>query len=71
MAGGGIRAGTVVGATDDLGLRAVENRAHVNDIHATILHCLGLDHEKLTYLHNGRDERSTINGGEIIGPALA
>lgn len=71
MAGGGIRGGTAVGTTDDLGLRAVEKRAHVHDIHATILHCLGLDHEKLTYLHNSRDERPTINGGEIIRDALA
>ena len=71
MAGGGIRGGTAVGKTDDLGLRAVEKRAHVHDIHATILHCLGMNHEKLTYLHNGRDERLTINSGEIIRDALA
>lgn len=71
FAGGGTKAGTVVGATDEIGLRAVDNKAHVHDLHATILHLLGLDHEKLTYLHNGRDERATINGGYVIDDALA
>jgi len=71
MAGGGIRGGTVIGATDEIGLRAVERRAHVHDIHATILALMGLDHEKLTYLHNGRNERPTINDGEVIREALA
>jgi hypothetical protein len=71
MAGGGAKPGTVVGSTDEIGLRAVENRAHVHDFHATILHLLGLNHENLTYLHNGRDERATINGGEVIREALA
>jgi uncharacterized protein (DUF1501 family) len=70
MAGGGIRGGTVVGATDEIGLRAVANRAHVHDLHATILYQLGLDHERLTYLHNGRDERSTVNGGAVIAEAV-
>ena len=71
MAGGGVKGGQVFGATDPLGLRAVENRVHVHDIHATILHLLGMDHLKLTYLHNGRDERATINGGEVIRKVLA
>jgi len=71
MAGGGAKPGTVVGATDEIGLRAVEDRAHVHDLHATILHLLGMDHEHLTYLHNGRDERPTINGGEVISKMLA
>jgi len=71
MAGGGAKPGTVVGETDEIGLRAVKNRAHVHDLHATILHLLGMDHEKLTYLHNGRDERPTINAGEVIEEALA
>ncbi|HVR74459.1 MAG TPA: DUF1501 domain-containing protein [Planctomycetota bacterium] len=66
MAGAGIQGGRTVGATDELGLRAVEKPCHVHDIHATILHLLGLDHLKLTYLHNGRDERATVNGGELI-----
>jgi hypothetical protein len=71
MAGGGVKPGSVIGATDEIGLRAVEQRAHVHDIHATILHLLGLNHENLTYLHNGRDERPTINSGEVITDALA
>ncbi|HVY69839.1 MAG TPA: DUF1501 domain-containing protein [Verrucomicrobiae bacterium] len=71
MAGGGIKPGTVVGATDDIGLRAVQDRVHVHDLHATILHLMGLDHTKLTYLHNGRDERATINDGEVVTQALA
>jgi uncharacterized protein (DUF1501 family) len=71
MAGGGIKGGTVIGSTDEIGFRAVEERAHVRDIHATILHLMGLNHEKLTYRHNGRDERPTINDGEVIQAALA
>ena len=71
MAGGGVKGGTVVGSTDEIGLRAVENRCHVHDIHATILHLLGLDHLKLTFLHNSRDERATINDGEVITELLA
>ncbi len=71
MAGGGVKGGTVVGSTDEIGLRAVENRCHVHDIHASILHLLGFDHSKLTYLHNGRDERATVNGGEVIQQLLA
>jgi hypothetical protein len=71
MAGGGARGGQTVGTTDEIGLRAVEDRAHVHDIHATILHLLGMDHLKLTYLHNGRDERATINGGEVVHKVLA
>ena len=71
MAGGGVKRGTVYGATDEIGLRATEGKAHVHDIHATILHLLGMDHEKLTFLHNGRDERPTINGGEVITEVIA
>lgn len=71
MAGGGVRAGTVVGATDELGLRAVHEPVHVHDLHATILHLMGLDHERLTYLHNGRQERPTINSGNPVWSALA
>jgi uncharacterized protein (DUF1501 family) len=71
MAGGGIKKGTVIGRTDDLGLRAVERPVHVHDIHATILWCLGLDHVKVTYLHNGRSERPTIVSGEVVREALA
>jgi hypothetical protein len=70
LVGGGIKPGVTFGATDDIGLYAVENRVHVHDIHATILHCLGLDHRKLTYPHDGRDERATINGGKVIDDIL-
>ena len=71
MAGGGIQKGKMVGRTDEIGLRAVERPAHVHDIHATILWCLGLDHVKVTYLHNGRSERPTIVSGEPIKEMLA
>jgi hypothetical protein len=68
MAGGGVRGGRTIGATDDLGFHAVENRLHVHDLHATILYLMGLDHMALTYLHKGRPERPTQNEG---GPFLA
>lgn len=63
LAGGGIRGGKVIGATDELGFRAVEDKVHVNDLHATMLTLLGLDHEKLTYLFEGRNRRLTDVGG--------
>lgn len=71
MAGGGIKGGTVVGTTDEIGLKAVDSPYHVHDIHATILHLLGLHHMSVTYLHNGRFERPTVNGGKLIEQALA
>jgi hypothetical protein len=71
MAGAGIKSGAIVGATDEIGLNAIEDRAHVNDVHATILHLMGLDHKKLTHLHNGRDERLTDVGGRVISKLLA
>jgi hypothetical protein len=71
LAGGGIKGGQAIGTTDEIGLRAVDSPYHVNDLHATILHLLGLDHLRLTYLHNGRDERATVNGGKLIHQALA
>jgi len=71
MAGGGARGGTVVGSTDEIGLRAETRPAHVNDIHATILALMGLDHLKLTYPHNGRNERATVNAGEVIREVIA
>lgn len=64
FAGGGVKGGRAIGTTDEIGLRAVDRPAHVTDIHASILHLMGLDHVKLTYLHNGRAERPTIVGGE-------
>jgi len=66
MAGAGIKGGQIIGTTDEIGLRAIEKRAHVHDIHATILHLLGLDHLQTTFQHNGRFERPTINDGEAI-----
>ncbi|MGD9720957.1 MAG: DUF1501 domain-containing protein [Pirellulales bacterium] len=71
MAGGGVRGGVTYGATDEIGLYAIENKVHVNDIHATLLHLLGLDHERLTWLHNGREERLTIVAGKVVSGILA
>jgi hypothetical protein len=71
MAGGGIKGGVHHGATDEFGYKAVEDKVHVNDLHATLLHLLGLDHEKLTYRHNGRDYRLTDLGGRVIHEILA
>jgi len=63
MAGGGVKGGQTIGATDDLGLYAVEDKMHVHDLHATILHLLGVDHTKLIYAHKGRPERIDLNEG--------
>ncbi len=71
MAGGGIKGGQVIGATDEIGMKAIDTPCHVHDIHATILHLLGLNHKQLTYAHNGRDERPTITSGRVIARALA
>lgn len=66
MAGGGVKEGIVVGKTDELGLHAVQDRLHVHDIHATILHAMGVDHNKLIYRHQGRPERPTVNEGHVF-----
>jgi hypothetical protein len=66
LAGGGIKGGTIVGATDEYGYAAVENKKSVNDLHATVLHQLGLNHEKLTFPYNGRAIRLTDVSGEVI-----
>jgi Protein of unknown function (DUF1501) len=71
MAGGGIKGGQVIGETDEIGLRGIDKRAHVTDIHATVLRALGLNHKDVTFLHNGRSERPTIVTGEIIKEAFA
>ncbi len=71
LAGGGVKGGISYGATDELGFEAVENKAHVHDLHATILHLMGLDHEKLTYFHQGRHERLTDVAGVVIKDVLA
>ncbi len=70
LAGGGVKGGMTHGSTDEIGLYAVEDRVHVHDLHATILHCLGIDHKKLTLLHQGREERATINGGKVVTRVL-
>ena len=67
MAGGGLEGGRTIGATDEVGLHAIEDRLHVHDLHATILHQLGVDHTKLIYRHKGRPERPTLNEGEVSG----
>lgn len=71
MAGGGIRGGTIYGATDELGFKAVEKPASVHDLHATILHLLGFDHEQLTYRYAGRDFRLTDVHGHVLRDILA
>jgi hypothetical protein len=70
MAGGGVQGGRTYGATDDLGLYAVEDRLHVHDLHATILHLLGIDHTALTYTHKGRPERVDQNEGSAYTKLL-
>ena len=71
MAGGGIKPGQVVGKTDDLGFNVVEDKVHVHDLHATILHCLGLEHKRLTYRHMGSDFRLTDVEGQVVNKLLA
>ena len=71
LAGGGVKGGTVCGATDEFGYKAVENKVHVHDLHATILHLLGFDHEKFTYRYAGRDFRLTDVHGRVVKEVLA
>ncbi len=71
LAGAGVKGGQAIGATDELGFDAVEDRAHVADLHATILHLMGLDHTKLTFPFGGRDQRLTDVKGNVITKALA
>jgi uncharacterized protein (DUF1501 family) len=71
LAGGGIRGGTVYGASDELGMNVAENPVHVHDFHATLLHLLGLDHERLTYRYAGRDFRLTDVHGRVVKEILA
>ena len=71
MAGGGVKPGFVYGATDEFGFKAVENRVHVHDLHATMLHLLGFDHEKLTYRYAGRDFRLTDVHGHVVHDIIA
>lgn len=71
LCGGGIKPGTVVGSTDEFGYHAVDDRVHVHDLHATLLHSLGINHEHLTFRHQGRDHRLTDVHGKVIGKMLA
>ena len=70
MAGGGVKGGQVIGATDELGLWATQDRLHVHDLHATLLHLFGFDHEKLTFRHAGRDFRLTDVHGNVVKDIL-
>jgi hypothetical protein len=71
LAGGGIKPGLTIGATDEFGYNIAERPVHVNDLHATILHCLGIDHERLTFRFGGRDFRLTDVAGEVVNEVLA
>jgi hypothetical protein len=71
LAGGGVKGGQVIGGTDAVGLRAEHEKSHVHDLHATILHLLGLDHTRLTFRHNGRNERLTDVSGNVIRKVIA
>jgi hypothetical protein len=70
LAGAGVRGGITYGATDELGFEAVENKVHLHDLHATLLHLMGLDHELLTFFYQGRDESLTDVGGHVIRDIL-
>ena len=71
MAGGGLKAGHIHGATDEMGFGPTEGKVHVHDLHATILHLLGMDHKKLTYRFQGRDFRLTDVHGEVVSEIIA
>ena len=71
MAGGGIKGGMTYGLTDDLGYNIVDGGVHIHDLHATILHCMGVDHERLTYRFLGRDFRLTDIAGKVVREILA
>jgi hypothetical protein len=71
MTGGGVKGGVVHGATDEFGAEAIHDKVHPHDLHATILHCMGLDHTRLTYRFNGRDFRLTDVAGHVVKPILA
>jgi uncharacterized protein (DUF1501 family) len=71
LAGGGVRGGYVHGATDEFAFQAVEHRMHVHDLHATILHLMGLDHQRLTYHYSGRDFRLTDVSGQVARAIMA
>ncbi|MFM8272429.1 MAG: DUF1501 domain-containing protein, partial [Gemmata sp.] len=69
--GGGIKGGMTYGSTDEFGFAAVDKKVHIHDLHATILHLMGIDHEKLTYRYSGRDFRLTDVAGSVVKDILA
>ena len=71
LAGGGVKGGMTYGSTDEFGFAAMENKVHVHDLHATILHLMGLNHENLTYRYSGRDFRLTDVHGHVVKDILA
>ena len=71
MAGGGVQGGTAYGASDELGFQVAENKVHIHDLQATILHLLGFDHERLTFRFQGRDYRLTDVHGHVVRDILA
>ena len=71
MAGGGVKGGIAHGATDEFGWHSVEDKVHVHDLHATILHLMGINHEKLTYFYGGRNYRLTDVYGSVVNNILA
>jgi uncharacterized protein (DUF1501 family) len=71
LAGGGVKGGTIVGATDPVGYAAIERPIHPNDLHATILHALGINQHRLVFRHHNRNEMATVNGGEVIQEVFA
>jgi hypothetical protein len=71
MCGGGIKGGTIYGATDEYGYKAVQDKLQIHDLHATMLHLLGMDHEQLTFRFSGRDMRLTDVHGKVIHDILA
>jgi hypothetical protein len=70
MAGAGVRAGMTYGSTDDFGYRAIDGKVHLHDLHATMLHLLGIQHTQLTYRHAGRDYRLTDVSGRVVSEVL-
>ncbi len=71
LAGGGVKGGMAYGASDEFGFAAAENRMHVHDLHATMLHLMGIDHERLTYRYSGRDFRLTDVSGTVAREIIA
>ena len=71
LAGGGVKGGMNYGETDEFGFEAAKDKVHLHDLHATILHIMGLDHETLTYFHQGREESLTDVGGRVVTDVLA